>query len=157
MTKEWWVLAAFLSLCFVSESIGSYFTALSVTDWYPTLNKPFWNPPGWLFGPVWTFLYASMGIAAWLVWKTVGKISNAPLAFFFFLLQLVVNTVWSLFFFTWKNPVFALYDVILLDVLVLITTYLFWRIYKPAGYLMLPYLAWILYATSLNAYIAFNN
>lgn len=157
MTKEWWVLAAFLTICFISEALGSIFTELSVHDWYPLLNKPSWTPPGWLFGPVWTFLYASMAISAWYVWQTVEKLSNAPLAFFFFFLQLIVNTLWSLFFFTWKNPTLALYNIILLDSLVLITIYLFWRIYKPSGYLMLPYLAWLLYATALNTYIVFHN
>lgn len=157
MTKEWWVLVAFLAICFGCEALGSYFTELGIHEWYQLINKPSFTPPDWFFGPVWTYLYASLGTAAWFVWRSAEKLLNAPVAFFFFFLLLALTTTWPLFFFTWKDPTLALYNLIIIDAVALITTYLFWNINKASGWLMLPFLAWVSYATVLNAYIALHN
>lgn len=129
--------------------IGSAFTAASVKSWYPTITKPSWNPPSWVFGPVWTTLYALMGIAAALVWSRRDA-PGAKVALWVYGVHLVFNALWSILFFGLKNPGLAFAEIIVLLALIIATTVLFWRIIPWAGALMLPYIAWVSFASYLN-------
>lgn len=129
--------------------IGSFSTASSVRTWYVELSKPSWNPPSWLFGPVWITLYAMMGIAAHLIWQQ-RSIPGAKLALWIYVIQLALNALWSILFFGMKNPGLALIEIIILLVFILLTTFLFWKISPWAGILMLPYIGWVSFATFLN-------
>lgn len=129
--------------------IGSLFTASGLESWYGTLAKPVWNPPSWLFGPVWITLYTLMGIAAYLVWRQKDS-PGVKLALSIYFVHLVLNALWSVIFFGLKNPGLAFGEIVLLLILILITTILFWRINSWAGILFLPYLVWVSFATFLN-------
>ncbi|MDD5026120.1 MAG: tryptophan-rich sensory protein [Candidatus Peribacteraceae bacterium] len=129
--------------------LGSVFTYSGVKSWYPTLMKPTWNPPSWIFGPVWTTLYALMGIAASLVWNLRDR-PGAKLALWVYGTQLALNAIWSILFFGLKNPGLAFAEIIPLLALIILTTVLFWRINAWAGILLLPYVAWVSFATYLN-------
>jgi tryptophan-rich sensory protein len=118
-------------------------------EWYFDLAKPSWTPPGWIFGPVWTLLYAMMGVAAWLVWKQTG-FSRARAALSLFAIQLVLNGVWSWFFFGLHRPGLAFIDILALWVMILATTLAFWQHRPLAGALLIPYLAWVSFASALN-------
>jgi len=108
---QWLVLAGFVLLCLAVGSIGGFATQHSIDTWYATLNKPSWNPPNWVFAPVWTLLYIMMGTAAWLVWKTRDRIGPAMVLFF---AQLAFNLLWSLVFFGLRSPGLALVEVVFL-------------------------------------------
>lgn len=142
-------LIAFLLLCYGVAAGGSVFTAASVRDWYPTLVKPSWNPPSWVFGPVWTLLYTMMAVAAWLVWKRRGE-APVGLALGVFGVQLALNFAWSLLFFGLHRPDLALLDIALLWLSILATIILFWRPSTLAGALLIPYLLWVTFASALN-------
>ena len=126
-------------------------TARSVTTWYPALRKPPFNPPSWVFGPVWTALYLLMGIALYLVWREGWQRPEVRAAMVLFAVQLALNGVWSLLFFGMRSPALALADVVLLWVAIVATTVAFWRVGTTAGALLLPYLAWVTFAAVLNA------
>jgi translocator protein len=115
-------------------------------DWYASLNKPSWNPPGWIFGPVWTVLYLMMATAAWLVWKTCGW----GMALRFYGIQLVFNAAWTPLFFGAQQTGWALVDIIAMWVSILVTMIAFFRVNKTAGGLMVPYFAWVSFAMVLN-------
>ena len=117
--------------------------------WYASLSKPDWNPPAWLFGPVWTALYATMAVAAWLVWRQGGWRSNR-MALGLFALQLLLNVLWSPLFFTLQRPGWALVDCVLLAAAVAATMVAFWKVSPLAGGLMVPYFAWVCFAAFLN-------
>jgi translocator protein len=129
--------------------IGSVSTASSVRSWYLTLTKPTWNPPDWLFGPVWITLYTMMGVAAFLVWQQKDA-PGAKLALWFYVIQLVLNSLWSILFFGLKNPGVAFVEIIILLGFILATAFFFWRIDPWAGALLLPYIAWVSFAAILN-------
>lgn len=142
-------LAGFLVLTLGVGFAGRLATSSSVDTWYPTLAKPPLTPPDWIFGPVWTTLYILMAIAAWRIWLTLpGPGRRISLAVF--VLQLVLNLAWSPVFFGLHQIEMALWIIIALDVLVILTVILFWRVRRLAAVLLLPYLAWILFATALN-------
>jgi benzodiazapine receptor len=129
--------------------MGAVFTTSSVRDWYPTLQKPSWNPPAWLFGPVWTILYIMMAIAAWLVWQRRGLvIVNSALGLFAF--QLILNAAWSPLFFGLRSPLAGLSDIFLLWAAIFVTLLSFWKISPAAGVLLVPYWLWVSFATALN-------
>lgn len=128
---------------------GTLFTTPSIPTWYATLTKPDWNPPSWLFGPVWITLYTLMGVAAYLVWQRRDK-PGARAALFVYGIQLALNAVWSMLFFGLHNTGLALAEILVLLAFILATTTLFWRIDKRAGFLMLPYIAWVSFASILN-------
>lgn len=132
-------------------AIGGLATSSSLTDWYPTLQKPAWTPPNWVFGPVWTALYLMMGFAAWRVWM-VGLL-NRPvrLALILFGVQLALNLGWSLLFFGLQRPLLGLVDIVVLDVVLTITLIAFLRVDRLAGFLLAPYLMWSWFATALNS------
>jgi len=118
-------------------------------EWYQSLAKPAWTPPGWVFPVVWTLLYIMMGIAAWLIWKQNGFAAvSLPLSIF--ILQLVFNGLWTVFFFGLKMPGLALVDIALLWTAILFTIILFWSKQSLAGVLLLPYFVWVSFASALN-------
>jgi len=131
--------------------IGSIATMSSVTTWYIDLQKPFLNPPSWVFAPVWTFLYTLMGIAVFIVWRRGTYKRAVRTALKVFGLQLVLNALWSFLFFGLHSPGLALIEIVVLLSVIVWCSILFYRIYRPAGLLMLPYIAWVLFATYLNA------
>jgi benzodiazapine receptor len=136
-------------VCFAVAGIGSFFTMPSIADWYAGLRKPSWNPPVWLFGPVWTVLYLSMAVAAWLVWRRVGFSGSAmPLAVFG--IQLALNLVWSIIFFGRNNVGLALADIVLLWLAIVATIFAFRHVSVLAGWLLVPYLIWVTFAAVLN-------
>ena len=141
----------FVLLCQAAGTIGSIFTFSAIPNWYAYLNKPFFNPPNWIFGPVWTTLYTLMGISVYLVWK---KRKGIP---FWFWVQLVLNALWSILFFGLQNPILAFVGVIFLWLSIFLTITSFYRIHKTAAYLLVPYLLWVTFASLLNASIALLN
>jgi benzodiazapine receptor len=134
-------------VCFAAAGLGSVWTAKSVGTWYQALEKPSWNPPNWLFGPVWSVLYLLMGIALWLVWRRTGLVA-APIGIF--AVQLVLNAAWSGLFFGLQNPGAAFAEIVVLWVAIVATIVAFWRITPVAGILLLPYIAWVSFAGALN-------
>ncbi len=142
-------LALFVLMSLTAGFVGSMFTGPSVTTWYPGLLKPFGTPPAWVFGPVWTFLYVLMGTAAWLVWSRAGW-SGARRALALFVAQLVLNALWSLIFFGLRLPALALLEIVLLLAAIVATALIFRRFSRVASWLMLPYVAWVMFATWLN-------
>jgi benzodiazapine receptor len=150
---RWLMLGVFLAACFVVAGIGGWFTSLSLPEWYDGLAKPSFNPPSWVFGPVWTILYILMGVAAWLVWKEAGW-NGATAALSLFFVQLLLNLLWSALFFGLRSPEWALVEIVILWAAIVATTLLFFRHSTVAGGLMLPYLLWVTFAAVLNAAIA---
>lgn len=132
-------------------------TARSVQDWYPGLVKPSFNPPSWVFGPVWTLLYLMMGIAAFLVWQKGWASGAVKTALALFAIQLILNGLWSILFFGLRSPGLALADIILLWLSVGATMVLFWGLTPVAGMLLLPYEAWVTFAALLNGSIYILN
>jgi benzodiazapine receptor len=145
--KQWLVLAGFILLCVTTGMIGGLVTAPSIENWYRTIAKPDWTPPNWLFGPVWTVLFIMMGVAAWLVWKTRDRIAPAMMLFG---VQLALNLGWSLLFFGARSPGLALIEVVFLWGSVLLTMLAFFGRQRTAGWLFVPYLAWVSFAAILN-------
>jgi len=118
-------------------------------EWYARLQKPAWNPPSWVFGPVWNALYAMMAVAAWGFWKR-GAFAVHLIALSLFLLQLLINALWSPLFFGLRNPALAFVDIVLLWLALLATVVAFWKARPFAGALLVPYLAWVTFASALN-------
>lgn len=141
-------LVGWLIVSFIAAAIGSA-ASIQSGPFYAQLVRPDWAPPSSVFGPVWTILYALMGIAAWLVWR-VGGFRAAKSALTLFLLQLAANALWSWLFFGWHRGDLAFADILLLWVLIAATTIAFWRIKPLAGVLFVPYLLWVSFATVLN-------
>jgi len=137
-------------ICLFAGLVGSVFTMPAIPTWYAGLNKPSFSPPNWLFGPVWTTLYVLMGISFFLVWEKLKKNPKAKSALDIFVLQLVLNCLWSVIFFGLKAPLLALIEIILLWLVILITIINFFKISKTAGWLLVPYLAWVSFASFLN-------
>lgn len=130
--------------------IGSLFTASSVRDWYTTLVRPDFAPPSWVFAPVWTTLFALMGIAAFLVWKKGLDRKDVKIALGIFIGQLVLNTLWSILFFGMQNPGLAFVEIIILWLAILATIISFGKIRKVAAWLLIPYILWVSFASVLN-------
>ena len=149
MTRGLWALALSVGLCLAVGALGGLATASSVRTWYPTLAKPSWNPPAWVFGPVWTALYVAMGVAAWLVWRHAG-IENGRAALAAFGIQLALNLAWSFLFFGARSPLAGLVDIGLLWIALATTIVAFARASEVAAWLLAPYLAWVTFACALN-------
>jgi len=131
-------------------AIAGMFTSQSVPEWYATLNRPSFNPPNWIFGPVWTTLYILMGISFFLIWKQdASKERNR--AILFFLLQLLLNFAWSFIFFYFNKIGLALVEIILLWISIIMMLVVFYKIKPMASYINIPYLLWVTFATVLNA------
>jgi translocator protein len=131
-------------------SVAGMFTAQAVPEWYYNLNKPFFAPPNWLFGPVWTVLYLLMGYSAFFIW-TQPKNNLRDKALTFYFIQLVLNFAWSFLFFYFKQIGFALVEIVLLWLSILFMIRYFWLINPKIAYLNIPYLLWVTFATVLNA------
>jgi tryptophan-rich sensory protein len=131
-------------------ALGGWATAKSVKTWYPTLNKPSFNPPNWLFAPVWTTLYVLIGIAAYLVWIRRDKIVHFPRTVAIYLIQLILNLAWSFIFFYLHEVGFALAEIILLLAIIIINALTFYKINKWAGLIFIPYIIWVSFATFLT-------
>ncbi len=151
-------IAVFVATCIAVGYLSGIVTRSSVVTWFPTLIKPSFNPPGWLFAPVWSFLYVLMGVAAGLVWNRIeNDRPNVRKALVYFIIQLALNALWSLLFFGLKNPLLALVEIVLLWLMIYETYLKFIKIDKIAGYLFVPYILWVSFATVLNASIWWLN
>lgn len=147
-------LLGFLVLCLAVSALGGAVTATSVDSWYQALRKPSFNPPDWLFTPVWLTLFVIMAVAAWRVWRIAGLRSAAMGAF---AVQLFLNLLWSVLFFGLRAPDLALVEIFVLLFAIAWTAVLFTRIDRSAGLLFLPYLAWVAFAAALNLAISYLN
>lgn len=139
-------LCAWLLASFATAAIGG-FASINAAGFYGQLIQPSWAPPAWLFGPVWTVLYILMAVAAWLVWRRQG-FQGAALKLF--VVQLLFNALWTWLFFVWRLGAVAFIEIVLLWLLIAATIALFWRVQRVAALLLLPYLAWVSFATALN-------
>jgi tryptophan-rich sensory protein len=137
-------------LCLSAGGIGSAFTASSISEWYATLNKPSFSPPNWLFAPVWTLLYVLMGLAAALVWQKGLQNPQVRIALAVFLMQLILNMVWSFLFFGLRSPLYGLVDILFLWLMILVTIAQFSKVSIPAALLLIPYILWVTFASGLN-------
>jgi translocator protein len=144
--QSWLAPVVLIVVCFAVAGLGGMATTPSIPNWYAGLAKPSWTPPGWIFGPVWSVLYLSMAVAAWLVWRKGNAVAPMTL----FAVQLLLNAAWSWMFFGLHSPGAAFIDIILLWTTITATTVLFWRRSLVAGLLFVPYLAWVSFAAVLN-------
>ena len=141
-------LAGWILVSFVAAAIGGA-ASIRAGSFYAQLVRPDWAPPSSVFGPVWTTLYALMGIAAWLVWR-MGGFRAASGALTLFLVQLALNALWTWMFFAWQRGALAFADILVLWVLIVATLFAFWRMRPLAGALLIPYLLWVSFAAALN-------
>lgn len=151
-------IGVLVATCLAVGYFSGIATQSGVMEWFPTLEKPFFNPPSWIFAPVWSFLYILMGIAGGLVWNRMDHEREAVRnALFLFAVQLALNGFWSLLFFGLRNPLLALIEIILLWLMIYETWLKFRKIDKIAGMLFIPYIAWVSFAVVLNASIWWLN
>lgn len=141
-------LVLWLAACFLVAAVGAS-ASLQAGTFYAELVRPDWAPPGAVFGPVWTMLYAMMAVAAWVVWQRRG-IRLAQIGLVLFVLQLILNALWSWLFFGWRQGALSFLDIAVLWALIVVTLVFFWRIRPLAGLLLVPYLAWVTFASALN-------
>jgi benzodiazapine receptor len=145
-------LVVSIAICFAAAGLGAAVTTPQIRGWYTTINKPSWNPPDWIFGPVWSTLYLMMAVSAWLVWRRRGlRAVRGPITMF--AVQLVLNSLWSVLFFGMQWPGLAAIEIVILWSAILATAIGFWRQSKVAGGLLIPYLLWVSFATVLNVTI----
>jgi benzodiazapine receptor len=148
--NKWLRIASCVIICQMAGVIGSIFTMQAIPSWYSTLEKPWFTPPNWVFGPVWITLFTLMGISLYWVSQR-GKEAKVPLAIF--AAQLAVNTLWNVLFFGIRNPLYGLIGIIVLWALIAATIVTFYRTSKKAGLILLPYIIWVSIATLLNYYV----
>jgi len=139
-----------LIACICAGLIGSIFTRDSIPNWYSLLQKPLFTPPNWLFAPIWFLLYVLMGVSAFLVWRKGSGNHQVRESLFIFLIQLVLNALWSFAFFGLKSPLSGLIVIIPLWTAILLTIVNFFRVSRLAAFLLLPYIVWVSFATALN-------
>jgi tryptophan-rich sensory protein len=142
-------LVLLLILCLGAGGLGAIATTPEIEGWYKTIARPSWTPPDWIFGPVWTTLYVMMAVAAWFVWKPTG-FKGAALPLTLFGLQLLLNIAWSWIFFGLHQPGWAFAEIVVLWLMIVATTVAFFRCSTIAGWLLVPYLAWVSFAAVLN-------
>jgi len=142
-------LAAIIILCFLAGAFGTLFTRRSLETWYKQLYKPLFQPPNWIFGPVWSFLYLSMAVSFWLVWRKRATVSIKSLAWLF-VIQLILNACWTPLFFGWHQMFLAFLLLLVLTILVGAYALHSWKVSKPASLLFLPYWMWLCFASYLN-------
>lgn len=151
-------LVILILLPIIGGGLVGFITSRNVSSWYPTLQKPAWNPPNWIFGPVWTILYGLMGWASWLIWqKRADQPKQVRSAQMWYGLQLGLNFLWSVIFFGFRRPDLALLEIVLLWGAILVTVVKFARIDRLAASLMIPYQLWVTFATALNAAVWWLN
>lgn len=149
--KQLWIsFVIFILLCFIVEIVGSLWTKETVLTWYPTLTKPSWTPPDWIFGPVWSCLYIMIAVSGWLIYRAEYS-HKRSVALMLYSGQLALNFIWSFLFFSLRSPALGLIDIILLCLLISLTIIKAWPVSRLASLLLIPYLVWVMYATSLNA------
>jgi translocator protein len=141
-------LTGWLAASFVTGAIGA-FASVNAGVFYGQLSQPSWAPPAWLFGPVWSVLYLLIGVAAWLVWRKHG-FSGAGTALMLFRIQLVANALWTWLFFVWHFGALSLAEIIVLWLLIVATLAAFWRLHRLAALMLVPYLAWVSFASALT-------
>ncbi len=155
-TKNFWGLVGAVAICEIAGGVGAIFVAPNITGWYSTLVKPALNPPSFLFGPVWSLLYLLMGIAVFIVWASSAKASDGQekrirsRAINIFVLQLILNVIWSIVFFGTQNPLLGIIDIVFLWLTIVWTIVAFWKVSRSAALLLLPYIAWVSFALYLN-------
>ncbi len=151
-------IAIWVVICLVVGYVSSIYTRSSITTWYPTLEKPFFNPPNWLFAPVWIMLYILMGVSAGLIWQKIDSQKElVKKGLFFFTIQLILNGFWSVLFFGWNNILLSLIEIILLFLFIFETYLTFKKLDKTASLLLIPYMVWVIFASILTASIYFLN
>ncbi len=149
--KQLWIsFVVFIFLCLTVEIIGGLWTRESVSTWYPTLVKPFWTPPDWIFGPVWSCLYITIAVAGYLIYRAPSS-HERSVALILYGCQLGLNFIWSFLFFSLRNPTLGLIDIVLLCLFISLTIIKAWTVRALASLVLIPYLLWVMYATSLNA------
>lgn len=151
---NWGKLIFSLIITQLAGIIGSLFT--SIGNWYDNLIKPSFNPPNWVFGPVWTLLYLLMGISLYLILASKTS-KNRKMGLYLFFTQLILNSLWSILFFGLKNPLFSFIELIILWFAILFTIIYFYKVNKKASYLLIPYLLWVTFAAILNLSIVILN
>ena len=144
-------------ICEGAGGLGGFFTSRSVSEWYPTLIKPSFTPPSWLFMPVWTALYFIMGVSAFLVWRIGWHKSEVKFALAVFIIQLVLNVAWSAVFFGMRSSIGGMIVIIFLWLAILLTIILFFRLSKISAILLIPYILWVTFASALNGAIYYLN
>ena len=149
-TSSIWKLIIAILICESTGILSGLIANTGMNPWFDALNKPSWNPPAFLFAPVWTLLYLLMGISLWLIWKSNTPAPQKINAIILFALQLFLNFWWSIIFFNFHSPAFALVNIILMLILILLTIISFSKHSKPAAWLLVPYMAWVSFATILN-------
>ena len=137
--------------------MGAFFTSPAISSWYVTLQKPSFNPPNWIFAPVWILLFLLMGISLYLVWEKGLESKKVKTAIFIFAVQLILNTLWSILFFGLQSPLYAFIEIIILWLAILLTIISFYKISRTAAYLLLPYILWVSFASVLNFSILLLN
>lgn len=155
--KQYVSLALSLSFPLLAAGIGGAFTVIGMMSWYSTLSLPPFTPPTWVFGPAWSILYLGMGVSSWIVWNYGFERQDVKLALWFYMAQLVLNVLWTAVFFALNSHFWGLIELLALDVVVLITTILFWRISVIAGVIFAVYMAWLSFATAMNVWITTHN
>ncbi len=150
MKKQAFYIAIAVGVCLLIGFLSGFATQSSVNDWYVNLNKPVFTPPNWLFGPVWTLLYIMMGVAAGIVWSKGFYHKWVKTALYHFGFQLLFNALWSVVFFGFQNPFWALLVILVLMMLILGTIRWFNVVSKLAAYLLIPYFLWVCFASLLN-------
>ena len=145
-----------LLLCFATAALGAYFNTFGLGKWYDSLTKPWWNPPSWIFGPVWTVLYILMAISLWRVWLRAPE-KDVRWAVGLFLVHLIFNAAWSGIFFALQRPGWALVEIVILWLLILALIHVFRQISLFAACLLVPYFLWVSFATLLNGSLYWLN
>lgn len=148
--REFLLFIISVAICQLTGVIGSIFTMMSVKTWYQELVKPSLTPPGWVFSPVWISLFFLMGVSLYLIWRRGFEERGVKVAFIVFIVHLGFNILWSALFFGMRSPFLALLEIIVLWAFIVVSTYLFFRVSKVAGVLLLPYLLWVSFAVYLN-------
>jgi tryptophan-rich sensory protein len=151
--RSWLALVGWIALAGTAGAVGAV-ASLNAREFYGSLAKPAWAPPGWVFGPVWSTLYVLMGVAAWLVWRAVPASSagrdDRQRGLALFVAQLVLNALWTWLFFAWRRGALALGEIVLLWLAVAVTAWSFGRVRPLAAWLLVPYLGWVSFATALT-------
>jgi tryptophan-rich sensory protein len=145
-------LVASLIICQLAGFIVAVFTTPAISGWYASIEKPAFNPPNWIFSPVWIFLYLLMGVTLYVLWQNLPK-AEAKIALVFFAIQLGLNILWSLIFFGLKWPMLAFFEIIILWVFILLTMMKSYRVSRATAYLLLPYILWVSFAGLLNFFL----
>ena len=147
--QSWILLIIFVLVCLLVQVAGSFWMKETISTWYPKLIKPSWTPPDWIFGPVWFCLYIMIAVSGWLISRAEYS-HNRTVALVLYCGQLALNFIWSFLFFSLHSPILGLIDILLLCLLIILTIIKTWPVARLGSLLLIPYLAWVIYATTLN-------